>query len=57
MGDEVSGFGDVGASAAGIVAGEEPSEDEEELPNETGLESPISGAENAKEEEVDTEEL
>lgn len=57
MGDEVSGFGDVGASAAGIAAGEEPAEDEEELPNEAGTESPISGAENAKEEEIDTEEL
>ena len=58
MGDEVSGFGDVGASAAGLEGGEEPTEEEgEELPNETGAESPISGAENAKEEEIDTEEL
>jgi len=58
MGDEVSGFGDVGATAAGLEGGEEMPEDEgEELPNETGIESPISGAENAKEEEIDTEEL
>ena len=58
QGDEVSGFGDVGATAAGLEGDEEmPEEGEEEMPNETGAESPISGAENAEEEEIDTEEL
>lgn len=58
MGDEVSGFGDVGATAGGLEGGEELSDEEgDELPNETGAESPISGAENAKDDDLDTEEL
>ena len=37
--------------------GEEPEEDEEDMAGEPGTESPISGAENADEEDIDTEEL
>lgn len=60
-GDEGTGFGDVGASAVGLEGGESPEElgDEEEGEMEPGLEgteSPISGAENAKEKADEEEE-
>ena len=61
-GDEGTGFGDVGASAAGLEGGE-PSEEleggeEDEIESGLeGLESPISGGENAAKEDDEEEEL
>ena len=58
-GDEGTGFGDVGASAAGLEGGESPEglegeEDELESGLE-GTESPISGGENAEEDDEEEE--